>query len=484
MSLPATDAPPEGRSTTTGRAPLGPPGLVGLLVVALVPFGILATKLTGLFDPDAFWHVLSGRQVADELSVRTGDPFGTFTTNPWVHLDWLTDLAMAGAHAVGGGAAVSWLYVALDVALFVALYVASRRRGGVLAAATAAVVGWFGAWSSLGQRPQTMSFVLLAVTLAAWARALDGDLRPRWWLVPLTWVWASCHGLWFVGPLVGFVVVVGALLDGGHPRRALLRLAAVPVLSVLAACLTPIGPAILVQPLTVNAYAGLVSEWVPPDVHEPNVAAVVALLALVVVGTARRPGRTGWAEVLLWVVALGWTLLYMRTVALGAVIVAPLAARQLGALLPRDPAGSLRRAERWLAGGSAVLAVALAALVAPRVAATPVGMPTDLDARLAALPAGTVVFDEDHVGGWMLLEHPSLRPVLDTRTYLYDASWIADYIRARDGGAPLDAFLGRTGASAALLRPERAAVDDLEHRLGWREVGRGAEFVLLVAPGR
>ena len=51
-------------------------------------------------------------------------------------------------------------------------------------------------------RPQLVSIALAAVVTAAWLCSAR-DLRARWWLVPVTWVWACSHGLWFVGPLVG-----------------------------------------------------------------------------------------------------------------------------------------------------------------------------------------------------------------------------------------------------------------------------------------
>ena len=64
-------------------------------------------------------------------------------------------------------------------------------------------------------RPQMLSFLLVAVTAAAWLRTRE-DGRLRWWLVPLTWVWAMLHGMWPIGIVIGVVAVVGLALD----RRA------------------------------------------------------------------------------------------------------------------------------------------------------------------------------------------------------------------------------------------------------------------------
>ena len=78
-------------------------------------------------------------------------------------------------------------------------------------------------------RPQVLSYLLIAVTTAAWLARLVEDGKARWWLVPLTWVWAMVHGMWPVGIIIGLVALVGIALDravtrarvaatGRHPR--------------------------------------------------------------------------------------------------------------------------------------------------------------------------------------------------------------------------------------------------------------------------
>ena len=210
-----------------------------------------------------------------------------------------------------------------------------------------------------------------------------------------------------------------------------MRLLLVPVASVAVAALTPVGPRLLTAPFTVNTYAGLVSEWRPPDVHEPYVAATVLLVALTALGWARAPHRASWADVLLWGMALGWTLLYARTVAVGAVIATPLAARALAELLPLPEDRGAARLERVLLPVSAAAAIVLAAVLAPSAAGVAGGMPTGLAGALDRLPADTVVLNDDAAGGWLLLTHPDLHPVIDTRTYLFDVPYIEAYIDAR-----------------------------------------------------
>jgi hypothetical protein len=129
-----------------------------------------------------------------------------------------------------------------------------------------------------------------------------------------------------------------------------------------------------------------------------------------------------------------------------------------------------------------VVAVTLAAILAPSVAARPGGVPLALGAAIDRLPEGTVVLDDDALGGWLLLEHPRVSPIIDTRTYLFDVPYIEDYIRTRGAQGDWQGFVERVGATAAILPDGEALTTALPERLGWRVVQRADGYTLLVAP--
>jgi hypothetical protein len=453
-----------------------------VVVVALVPVGLLRQALRPIDDPDTFWHILSGQNVLRTGEVVVDDPYGRFSTHTWIQIDWLSDVGMAAAHHLGGYAAVSWVYAALNVVLFVAVYASCRPGVSPVLAGLASVVAWAGTYASLGFRPQTVSFILLAVTLLVWERVRTGALRSPWWLVVLTYVWACLHGLWILGPLVGFAVVAGLALDRDQPWRELARLATVPIASVAVAALTPIGPRLLLSPFVVNSYAQFVTEWRPPDIHEPYVAAAVLLLAAGAIGMARAATPAASPELLLWLMALGWTLLYSRTVAVGAVIAAPIAARSLSQLLSLPADRAAWRVERLVIPLGLLSALVVAAVLAPTVASGTRAMPTVLDDDIGRLPRDTVVLNDDTVGGWLLLEHPEVHPVIDTRTYLYGVPYIESYLGARAALGDWPHFLASTGATAALLREGEPLAPALVESRDWTVAGRGGGFVLLTAP--
>src|SRR5665647_2100555 len=166
------------------------------------------------------------------------------------------------------------------LALISALIWAARQAADTVPAIMAALAGLIGTGGSLSERPQLVSFVLLAVTVGAWWKTA-GDLRPRWWLAPMTFLWASSHGLWGVGVLMGLAVITGLALDRRLDGRTALRLLAVPALSVVAAALTPIGPRLLLTPFEVSSNAAqFVQEWQPTDPRDLFAAVSLVMIAV------------------------------------------------------------------------------------------------------------------------------------------------------------------------------------------------------------
>jgi hypothetical protein len=110
-------------------------------------------------------------------------------------------------------------------------------------------------------------------------------------------------------------------------------------------------------------------------------------------------------------------------------------------------------------------------------------MPVGLDAALDRLPAGTVVFDEYGLGGYLRYRHPDLVPVIDERTELYSFDYVEGYLDARGAKPGWGDFLSRTGARAALVPSDSAIADALPRDLGWRSLGTSGDYVLLVGTG-
>lgn len=456
-------------------------------VVALVPLFLLFSRGHQIGDPDTFWHIRAGDFLLKTWQFSGPDPWSPFTSHTWVLHEWVPELALSLAYRVDGLTGVAWVWYVGTVLVAVAVYASCRSQGRIVLSAIATVLALLGAAASLTPRPQLVSIALTAVVTAAWlSSARDG--RARWWLVPLTWVWACSHGMWFVSPLVGAAVVVGLALEreACHPVR---RLGAVAFSCVAIAAVTPAGPSLLLAPLAVSGYTRFVSEWDPPQLASPPVAATLALLTVVAITWVRSGRRVPWPLLFVWVVALGWALAYTRTVAIAAAIAAPLVVGVVSRALPPEPLepprhASRRRRVEWLTVvASAVLGAGLAAAVLPATTRIPDRMPVGLDSALDSLPKGTVVLDEYGLGGYLRYRHPDLVPVIDERTELYAVDYVEAYLNARGAKAGWTDFLQRTGAQAALVPTESAIADALPRTLGWRSLGVSGDYVLLVSPG-
>jgi len=483
--LPVTTTDEKGQPGETGRAT--PPDRhrdARWLVPALALFAIATTVKLGIrpvSDPDAWWHLRTGAYVLSDWRFIGPDPWVPFSSRPFVLTQWLPEVVAQKAYQLFGLPAVAWLRCAAMLALVSALVWACRQAADAVPAIMAAVAGLIGTGGSLSERPQLISFVLLAVTVGAWWKTA-ADLRPRWWLAPMTFLWACSHGLWGVGVLIGVAVIAGLALDRRLDRRAAVRLLAVPVLSVLAAALTPVGPRLLLTPLEVSSTAAqFVQEWQPTDARDIFAAITLAMIALALLpwirGTAARP----WWQITLAGAAVVCTLAMFRTIPIGSIIAAPLLASALQEQRGHPAARLSRRgSSTWvgLVTAAAIVAMPISAAVAQQ----PSGWPEGLRPKLAAIPARTVVLNDFTAGGWLLWAAPTLTPVIDLRSEIYSADYVRDYKHTEEVRPGWQSFLDRTEPRYALLKTKAPLSAALQEQLGWTTVGTDAGYALLKAP--
>ncbi|KQZ67294.1 hypothetical protein ASD66_20225 [Nocardioides sp. Root151] len=430
-------------------------------------------------DPDSFWHLRLGSDVWTAKSVGQPD-WSTSDDRPFVLTQWLPEVIASRFESAFGLAGVAWLFGLSLVVLVVIIYQTCRRSAGLTAAAFTVALCTVGMSASLSPRPHMVTYILLAVTVVAWLRTAD-DLRARWWLVPLTWVWACSHGMWFTGPLVGIAVVLGLALDRRVDRRTLLHFAALPVASICAAAITPVGPALLEAPFAVSGISAFITEWQAPSFRAIGPGATALMLALIVLTWARQTERVPWTRLLLLLMATGWTLLAVRTVTLGAIIAAPLLAAAIQSWLGRSrEAGSRREATVLL--GAVVASLAVLAMVVPHVAAKPAGMPSGINDELRALPSGTPVLNDYASGGWLRWAHPNVDPLIDGFTEAYSLGELHDYATMNAAAAGWREAVRTTGARHALLVEDSPLATALQERLSWDLITADAGRVYLVAP--
>src|SRR5919112_5647323 len=362
---------------------MAPVGLVVLLFAILLRHSALH-----LNNFDTWFHLTLGdRFRTGEWSL--GDPGGltAFATSDWVATQWSTQVLASFFEQWFGLPGVAWFFGALYLAWLLSTYVTCRQFGRPLPAAIVTGMVLVGSALAISARPQIVSMILLNVVVYAWLRTWE-DGRARWWLIPLTWVWATAHGLWSAGILVGAVCCVGILLDRRVSFRRALVLACVPLGSLLATALTPVGPRLLTSQFAVSARSSMITEWGPTSFRELPPLVVAAMIAWLVVLWARR-GSVSWTPLLLLLLAAGWTLLVVRMVALGAVVVAPLLVQALDSRLPVRAATAPARRLGWgVRGAAVVVSRGVLGVAVSHTGGPPADVPSRLLPTLRALPAG------------------------------------------------------------------------------------------------
>jgi hypothetical protein len=449
---------------------------IGWLLPPLVLALFVLKPLGPVKDPDALWHVVAGEHLVATGQFVLKDPFGASTDKQWILNQWLPEVLMHWADAAYGLPGVAWLLCLGSLLVGLSVLIACRRRSAPLVSALVLALAFVALSGSLSPRPQLVTFALATVTTSAWLLTRS-DGRRRWWLVPMTWLWACSHGMWFVGPVIGSLVVLGMLLERRTTMAQAARLALVPVLSVVAAGLTPVGPRLFTSPFQVGGVTAYISEWQRPGLGDPAVLAALALVLPVVIHVLRG-ARREWAIVLLAVLALVLVLTWSRTVGLGAVILAPLAASAIQELVSQPMPGVLRR-ERLAVAAAGLGSLLVAALLVPTVAAAPAIGPNGLDAALTRLPTGSVACNDQADGGWLMLRHPGLRPTMDTRVELYSVEHIKAYLRFMAGDAGWQAYPDRVGCTYAVLPVDAAVVPFMRATGEWSQVGQAQGYVLL-----
>jgi hypothetical protein len=368
------------------------------------------------------------------------------------------------------------------------LYALNRRCASTLPAVVVTAAALIPLYGSMTPRPQLVSFALLTVTVGAWIRT-ERDLEPRWWLVPLIWCWSLCHGFWFVGAAYGFLGVGAVVLGRRASLRQVLRLALLAGACVAVVLLNPVGPRLFEQPFAVNSASRFITEWQHPTPWSAGpLGAWLLILATLGIWALTRRG-VGPLAVLLLLSAAFWAWYAERTVAVSALVSAPVLAQALDSVIGRDEPtreqrrhGALDRLEwKVVAVTCAVAALALGALV-PSVAREPGDVPLALDRTLDRVPRGSGVYSAYVLGGWVAWRHPDLEQYIDGLATPYSTRHYLDFFEIQDTRPGWYGLMQRDHLTVAVVTRGSPLADALA-RHGWTMQGADAGYVLLTAPG-
>ncbi len=478
-------------STATEVAPDPAPGssaspvtlvartVVPLAMVAVVFVVMVRTAAAPLSNPDTFFHLRFGREFLDGWSLRQPGHVTSWATADWVPTQWLPQEVMAKFDAWFGLPGVAWLAGLQFVGLALTFILVARRWADRVVAAPLVIAALLACAPSISMRPQVLSYIATALTAGLWLAIRHGSSLSAWWLVPLTWVWAMCHGMWPLGVIISLVAVAGLVLDGTVRGRRAATLAAVPVVAGLVAGLvTPVGAKLLPAVLLVNSRGQYFSEWKPPNFTMPNCLALLAMLLVAVLVMVKR--GADWTSIVLVGLAAGFAVYSSRTVPVAAALLVPVAAYQLQRVV--GPVQRLRRAERAFLLGCAAVSLAVLAVLVPRTSDHTPPQPHWVTDSFESMPAGTRVLNESVFGGYLMYRYPDIDFMFSGYGDIYTTGELEDMSDINELQPGWDDLIRDAAPAYAFVDPDTPLGYALVHAEGWTVVEDDEDVQLLAPP--
>ena len=458
-------------------------------------FGALVT-LQPISDSDLFWHLETGRRTLSGDLPRTELFSWTASGTPVFTDQWLGDLALAAAKAIGDWRGVLALR-ATAVAALVAIVAdtALRARPGrpivAVAAALPAIALSRFAWTD---RPELLALVCFALL----ARLLRGGDRDLILTIPLLFVWAQLHGSYALG--LALILASCAARAVAEPRERW-RFLPIAAFAILMTLLTPSGLSAWTSSgghfLAPPRY--IAEEGVPDARTLPGVLFLMTLA--LVIATSMRGRRATLREVAILIPVAFVALSAARHTPYLAIAAAPYFASAWPDPLARwrgasgelarptegprgagDSVAAERRGARRKEGfgrSGVLVAAAMSLALAIGLADAKVDEAAYPRAALAALPGGPGLFNQYDWGGYLIFAKPSTPVFIDGRLFPFVPDVLEDYraiVSARPGW---EEVVSRRGVHTLLVRPsDPIAVRALAR--GWHVAYQDAIAVVLV----
>jgi hypothetical protein len=442
-----------------------------------------------LQDPDTQWHIAVGEQIWLTKSLPTVDEFShTFAGASWIAKEWLAQLILSRAYAIGGWAGVAVLAAVMVTAAFTVLLYSLTRRVKTTVALIIVLLAILPTMGQFVARPLIFSFVLLALWLEGLIGAVERKSAPPLWLLLVIALWANLHASFPVALVIAGIVGLEAIVSAPSQERGrttqqwlLFGLAAAAVTGM-----TPYGFEGVLVNLKVfggNEAVPYIGEWQPLRLDAVGLVKIVALVGVL---AALLSSRSAMPRILLVAVCGALMVRHVRFGGLfafvGAAAVAGPLARHFPAIQP-DAECVPQRARKVLTLSVlpfVLLAFNLVAIVRP----APSQQIAPAAALQAARDAGLTgpVFNSYNFGGFLI--HEGVRTFIDGRTdQLFlggftDALYTA--LSAHRAGSFIE-ILDRHNVSWAIVEQQSAASIKLRS-LNWRLVHRDASAAVYARP--
>ena len=184
---------------------------LGALATTLFFLTIVLAAALSPMASDTWWQLRAGADMWASGRVLLTDTYSHTAAGAfWPNHEWLSQVIFYGVYRLGGLALLSLFAAALIVTAWIITWNLAggpvlRRLAILLPALVPASEHW---------APRPHAFSLLFLPLAVWL-----ILRRRYfWLIPLFFVWANCHGGVLLGLVVSAAALAAALFHEPRPR--------------------------------------------------------------------------------------------------------------------------------------------------------------------------------------------------------------------------------------------------------------------------
>ena len=179
------------------------PFFLGFLLLAAV-FGLHQVS-----DPDFPWLLKAGEIIWTQGIPRQDIFSFTRAGQEWINAQWLFQALIYPVWKTCGFLGLNLLLLALLVSAFALLFRAGNHPGQEALTALLGLLTLWAASQRLNLRPESLSFLYLALILFAQSRFRQGRRRIVWLLPLAQWAWANSEGIW---PL-GLALIFAGLLE-------------------------------------------------------------------------------------------------------------------------------------------------------------------------------------------------------------------------------------------------------------------------------
>jgi hypothetical protein len=429
---------------------------------------------------DTWWQLRAGADMWASGHVLLTDTyshtaFGAF----WPNHEWLSQVAFYGLYKLGGLPLLSLFVASVIVAAWSVTW--SLAGGPVLRRLMILLPALIPASEHWAPRPHAFSLLFLPLSVLLIVK------RRYYWLIPLFWIWANCHG----GVLLGLVLSAAALAASTfHERQAIVKAGVTLVGCAAAVTMTPLGASFWVEiPKSlarIRQYP--LDEWLAPRLIDLPLAPFWVLAAVFCI-----------------LLLLNWRRLFdpsgrqLSILCLPAIVLMPLAlsaVRHIGpflmlaapaicGLMPAEVFRALSRQDRQNRPALNLALTATATLAVAVVVASAYLFQID-HLRWTPLPEASLralrqcpdnLYNRYDEGGYLIWFEPGRRVFLDGRQDPYQPSLVLDQIRVEASGDYASTFAAHHIRCAYL--PAASPVAARLSVSGWSALYRDSAWVVL-----